>query len=433
MSTAYTANITLITRGPIDKHPLIELFEKNSFSTTACEPEDLHETTQNNRTDLIIIELPYDDLEQQKSILKTKPSEVFDKIPCLLLCHEENDQIYKIARDIEADDILRPCVEPRKLIARVMTLLRLSALNFEVQHRSHTAQKLKLCPPALDHGAQGQEKPYQIALLSPKDGDKATIETILKSDCHIDVYDDALHLDKKDVCQPYDIIIIHLEEQTQARVLAVIAHLKKTDVPVLILSQETTAHFLEQNHIGVIRTIKRPLKQAAIKIHLTMMVENQRKYVKAVHALNALSHTQAIDANSAAHNQDFFQTYLALQTGSPKKWHPQFSVISVAIKNLETISQDFGPEIVNLVLKQTHLWIKEICPIEYLIARNTDQGFHIAVPNCLPSEAHILMNRIAGVISYSEVNSPTISKPFRLFIAVGLSSIAPYDKIELNT
>jgi two-component system, cell cycle response regulator len=403
-----------------------------NFHVKECSPENYEEEAKTSHPDLIIIDLSCDDFDGFDATQNLKSNPVTSNIPVILMSEDNSDDMYLRGIEAKADDIFTYSNNFRELAVHLKPLLRLSTMFAELDNRMALARKFKA--PIDDQITPDENAYYKILLIAPKDGDKATLETILDGKCEIDVCGDFFSAEDKLTIGFYDVAISNLDGGNEEIVLGLCSRARNNprlfNLPMVLLSDGTLQNPLEAYKRGATRIIKRPLRQSSLKAKIIMLVRRQRQRWALRNAMETTKQNETIDQTTHAYKADFFKAHLKQKIEHAQKWHKPLTVIFLSIPNIPGITQQFGERSSDHLLQQIFQWISSLSRVEDLVARYDEHEYCVVLPDTPLEEAEIVMHRIAGILSYTDFAIIDVFQAISIWVEVGISAIEADDDVE---
>ena len=425
MTTHRIANIVVAsTNTTLRKEFSAKLGEEN-LNVLTSDGSDLDEKAKNAHPDLIVIDVDSDGFDGFAATNAIKSDENISHIPVVIMAKEKTEELYLKAIDVKADDIFIHAFDIKEFIIHIRPLLRLSTMFAELDKRVALAKKFKVPASSVLYG--DDSAPYNILLINPKAGDKATLETVLEGNCNIETCDDFFEAEDMLSGGRYDACVTHIDDETMESVLSLSSRVRNNprlfNLPVIVLSEGAIADRMDAYRRGVTRICRRPLTQSSLKAKVLMLVRRQRLRWNIRNALETTRDDNTVDDLTNSYNKDFFLQHLEEQVSSAHKWQKHLSVIFFSIPNIPSVKKQFGDQAGNHLLQQVHQWIAGLTRIEDMVARFDDQEFCITLPDTPQEEAQIVMHRIAGILSYTDFAIPDVFQPLSVWVEVGITSL----------
>lgn len=432
MSTHHIANIILVSTNTQRLDDFSHKLESFNFAVKTCSPIDFEVNTASSQPDLIIIDVSSDGFDGFEATQKIKSAPLTERIPVIIMAEEKSDDLYIRGIEVNADDIFIHSLDTQELVVHIKPLLRLSTMFSEQDHRISLAREFKA--PVEDIISANDSSTYKILLIAPKDGDKATLETILEGHCEIEVCPDFFSAEDKITTGFYDVAISNMDADNEETVLGLCSRARNNprlfNLPMILLSDGSLENRLEAYKRGATRIVRRPLKQSSLKAKIIMLVHRQRQRWNIRNAIEATKQTEILDLTTRAYTSDFLKAHLTKQVKNAHICNKQLAVIFLSVPNIPVIKQQFGERSADHLLQQIFQWIANLTRVEDLVARYDDHEFCIALPDTPREEAEIVMHRIAGILSYTDFAIIDVFQAISIWVEVGISTIEENDDVD---
>ena len=433
MSTHHIANIIVASTNNVQLKAFSNKLEEHNYTVLPCDNIALETKAKTAHPDLIVIDVSCDGFDGFEAAQKIKSEDETKYIPVVLMANEKSEELYTRGTDVKVDDIFIYSVDIQEFLVHIKPLLRLSTMFMELNNRVQLAKEFDAPANAKINSDDGA--PYQILLVAPKDGDKATLETILNGNCNIDVCADFFAAEDKLAEGVYDAAICHLDLDNQEQVLSLSSRARNNprlfNLPVLVLSEGVLADRMDAYRRGVTRIIRRPLSHSSLMSKIQMLVRRQRLRWNIRNALDTTRSGHTLDQTSNAYTKDFFQKHLIEQVANAHKWQKHLSVIFFSIPNLPDLKKQFGDESAQHLLQQINQWISSLTRVEDLVARFDENEFCISLPDTPIDEAQIVMHRIAGILSYTDFAVIDVFQPVSIWVESGITAVELGDDVDI--
>jgi len=433
LSTNRIANIIVASTNSTNLDNFSSKLGQHNFTVLTCDNNALETKAKTAHPDLIVIDVSCADYDGFEAAQKLKSNDETSHIPVVLSANEKSDELYNRAVEIKADDIFIHSFDIKEFIIHIKPLLRLSTMFMELDNRVSLAKKFKV--PASSEINVSEDIPYQILLIAPKDGDKATLETILDGNCNIEICTDFFAAEDRLTDGTFDAAICHLDSENQETVLSFSSRARNNprlfNLPMIVMSEGQLKDRMDAYRRGVTRIVKRPLSIPSLKAKIKMLVRRQRLRWDIRNAIETTREHEVIDDVSHAYKRDFFTSHLETQLSNAHKWQKNLAVIFFSIPNIPSIQEQFGDKAVNHLLQQIYQWIASLTRVEDLVTRFDNHEFCITLPDTPIDEAQIVMHRIAGILSYTDFAVIDVFQPISVWVESGITSVELGDDVDI--
>ncbi len=94
---------------------------------------------------------------------------------------------------------------------------------------------------------------------------------------------------------------------------------------------------------------------------------------------------------------------------------------------MENIRQRFGYEQANHLRLEVSQWSSGLLRVEDMTARYEENEFCVGLPDSPQSEASLVINRIAGVLAYTDFAVRDVYEPVKVWVRVGSAELGDGD------
>ncbi len=129
----------------------------------------------------------------------------------------------------------------------------------------------------------------------------------------------------------------------------------------------------------------------------------------------------------AVYTEEFLHAYLERRIALAVRQNRALSVVHLHLPEAVSLRDEAGPAACAVLSEQLARWLARLIRVEDLAARLTDSDFIVVLPDTLPSEAQVVMNRIAGVLTFTDFAVPEVYRPVKIWPLVGVAGLEPGD------
>lgn len=130
----------------------------------------------------------------------------------------------------------------------------------------------------------------------------------------------------------------------------------------------------------------------------------------------------------AVYAEDFLKTYLTRRIAAAAAHQRALSVVHLHLPEAVSLHEEAGAAACLSLSEQIARWLARLIRVEDLAARLSDSDFIVVLPDTLPSEAQVVMNRIAGVLTFTDFAVPEVYRPVKVWPLVGVAGMEPGDQ-----
>lgn len=347
------------------------------------------------------------------------------EIPVCLVAADHDPEMAVRALAAGVDDVLAPPFDDTKLIARLRPLVRLAIMRAELHRRVATARRFGVettesLPPI------EIERDYPLLVVGP---DGASLTATLEGARFSFATDpfsanDLLDRDNFDaaILAPGTDPAPYLDFCAQTR-----NNPRLFNLPVLIVSQPGLVGEDAAYHHGASGFFAIPVDADELRTSVLTLVRRQRSRWEIRKALGATLKAETRDAATGLYSRAFLDAYLddRVAFSAPRGRH--LSIMFFRVPDIEGVRQRFGDEQAVHLRLQVAQWISGLLRGEDVTARYGENEFCVVLPDTPLAEAEIVMNRIAGVLAYTDFAVKDVYQPVKIWARVGAADLKPED------
>jgi len=302
------------------------------------------------------------------------------------------------------DEILADPESEVQIRRRINSLARLNNINQELLRRITTLQKFGIDAPIAPQPPEkikdatililGASKEFAIIekALSPR----ATLVGALSCATALD------YLSRR----TFDLVIINLPEAPED-----VEELCRTarrnpqlyNLPILILAEEDAPDMTSRAvAAGATGHLSKPLEIDELKNRVKGLVSEVhfRDSLREVYA--RARHLASSDSLTGLYSRGFMLDHLATVVNDCERSRSMFSVAFFELENIGAINDAYGYISGDRILRQVGEMMGMLVRGEDLMARYSGGKFTAILPNTAPGAAQVALNRITGVVNFTE-------------------------------
>ena len=132
----------------------------------------------------------------------------------------------------------------------------------------------------------------------------------------------------------------------------------------------------------------------------------------------------------AVYTETFLLPYLSQRLAIARDHDRALSVVHLHLPEAASLLEEAGEEACQALTEQLARWLAHLIRVEDVAARISNSDFVVVLPNTLPTEAHYVMNRIVGVLTFTNFAVPDVFRPVKIWTLVGVVGVEPDDTAE---
>jgi len=425
----HLANILIATDDSAFGADLLNKLHRNRYEgqVVASQEEAIAAAVQ-ERPDIVLLgsSIRGGDPMTLTRMLKAKP-ETGD-IPVCLLAAEASAELQNRALSVGMADVLAPPLSETKLISRLRPLVRLSSMQTELQQRGQAAQKFGISIET-KLNRRNDDKRERILLIGKNAGnlakhlphaDISSVEDPFQAEAELEKhsYDAAIAMPNGESDRYLD-LCVQIRNNPRLFNLPVIMVAKPGEV------DEDTAY----QH-GVSGYFQEPADPFELNNAAMFMTRRQKLRWQIREALGEAETPLIKDAATDVFSRSFFDAYVSQRVTYALNHGRPLSIGFFRVPDVESIRQRFGEEQANHLRLQVSQWISGLLRVEDMTARYEDNEFCVLLPDSPQTEASLVINRIAGVLAYTDFAVRDVYEPVKVWVRSGYAELVDGDNTE---
>ncbi len=350
-------------------------------------------------------------------------------IPVCLLASEASSEMQNRALAAGCSDVLTPPISDAKLIARLRPLIRLASMQTELQQRGLVAQKFGI-PIDTRPGQRRREDKGERLLTIGKSNEALTKLLPQAEILHVaDPYQAEDELEKRN----YDAAIV-TPVGDAARYLDLCVQIRNNprlfNLPVIMVAKNGEIDEDTAYQHGVSGYFTEPADSFELNNAAQFLVRRQKQRWLIREALDEAEQPSTMDPATDVFSRAFCDAYIAQRVSYALNHGRPLSIAFFRVPDVENIRQRFGDEQANHLRLQVSQWISGLLRVEDMTARYEENEFCVVLPDSPQSEASLVINRIAGVLAYTDFAVRDVYEPVKVWVRVGSAELEDGDTTE---
>jgi two-component system cell cycle response regulator len=425
----HLANILIATDDPALAQELLQKIRRHGYDgRTVASLDAAVATAQQEHPDIV---LATETLIGGTAIglaktLKTVPG--CAEIPVCLAAASRSAEIKLQALAAGVDDVLLPPLDETKLVARLRPLVRLAIMRAELHQRAATARRFGIeinetVPPT------DVQSDYPLLVVGPTGASLSNVLSGARLSFASDPYvaDDLLSHNNFDAA-------ILVPESDPSAYLDFCAQTRNNprlfNLPVLIVTDPGRVGEEVAYHHGASGFFVTPINPIEFRTSVLTLVRRQRMRWDIRKALGETLQPTTIDAATGLYSRNFLDAYLTDRVAFSAPHGRYLSIMFFRVPDIEGVRQHFGEEQADHLRLQVSQWITGLLRGEDVTARYAENEFCVVLPDTPKSEAEIVMNRIAGVLAFTDFAVKDVYQPVKIWARVGAADLQPEDSVS---
>lgn len=422
----HLANILIAADDPTMAQELLAKVRRHGYDGRVVNSSNAAvATVTQERPDIVLVAeslTPCPDLRLAKA-LKAIPG--CADMPVCIVAEARSPELKANALAAGIDDVLSPPLDDNKLLARLRPLVRLSIMRAELQHRAATARRFGVDVTESLPRADVQADP-PVLVVGPSGADLAPFLQGARLSYAADPFiaDDLLTRSN------FDAAVI-IPDQDPSPSLDLCAQIRNNprlfNLPVVIVTDSGRVGETVAYHHGASAYLVQPIEPKELQSTVLSLVRRQRLRWIIRTALAETLQIATRDAATGVYTRDFLDTYLADRFPFSASHGRNLTLMFFRVPDLEGIRQRFGEEQSQHLRLQVAQWITSLLRAEDITARFEENEFCVVLPDTPKIEADIVMNRIAGVLAYTDFAVKDVYQPVKVWVRAGAAELQPED------
>lgn len=385
---------------------------------------------QRELPDILLIGQTLADMKPLALAEAVKRDETCANVPVVMLADSLTAELARQALEAGVDDVLADPFDHVVMVPRIRPLLRLSTMHVELRQRALVARDLGIAATAtVPRGAEA-DRPEVLLIGRHTDA----VRTML-AEVSVAATDSLYEAEDMLTARNFDAAVLVCEDHVEAH-LGFCSHVRNNprlfNLPVLLIdATEGRLDLVDAYRRGASRVLRQPVDADVLRCAaLTLVRRQQRRWALRRALLETLA-TPSRDTLTGTYNRDFLMRYLARRLALAKTGGRLLSVLFFYIPSVDGTREQFGDEAADHLVVQLGQWIGGLLRGEDITARFQGNEFCVVLPDTPQEEAERVMNRIAGVLSYTDFAVKDVYMPVKVWVQVGCALAQPDDTIDL--
>lgn len=359
-----------------------------------------------------------------------KASTLSSRMRILLAGVDKKLELKDAVADI--DDMLVGPVNPKQVIHRVRSLVRLNTMHEELVRRLNTSAKYGFDAPASVAPPRHVDNatvlvlgdPTQFAMIEHSLAKQATLIGALGEATALEYLSrrrfDAVLINSSGPLDPY--VPFVKEVRRQSRLF---------NLPLLALAPEDDLVQCEQIYeTGITDALAKPYSCVELRVRVNILVRESRFRDSLKQIYQEAKHLATSDALTGLYSRGFLLEHLASMASDANRTSQSFSVASMVIANIGEINAELGYAGGDRIIRQVGEVIGMLIRGEDLAARYSGAKFMIALPDTPAERAQCAIQRITGVIAHTEFAVEGYHAPVKVELDTTLAGFEQGDTAE---
>jgi len=425
----HLANILIATDDPAFGEDLLKKLRTHRYQGQVVNSQAAAvATAEQERPDIVLLGSSIEGGDPMTLTRMLKASVTATDIPVCLLAAEVSAELQNRALAAGMADVLTLPLSETKLIARLRPLIRLASMQTELQQRGQVAQKFGISIETRP-SRRKEDRSERILMIGRASEDLAKHLPHAQISHVDDPYMAEDELEKHN----YDAAIA-LPNGDPARYLDLCVQIRNNprlfNLPVIMIAKSGEIDEDTAYQHGVSGYFKDPADPFQLNNATLFMARRQKQRWSIREALGDAETPLIKDPATDVFSRAFFDAYVSQRVTYALNHGRPLSLGFFRVPDVENIRQRFGEEQANHLRLQVSQWISGLLRVEDLTARYEDNEFCVLLPDSPESEASVVINRIAGVLAYTDFAVRDVYEPVKVWVRTGYAELTDDDTTE---
>jgi len=435
------ATILLVGGSAERSDALSAAFHAHDIAVTRCvNAAALIEEAHLGQPDMAVIDLAGDAVDGYRILDDLAPVRAQNGMTMVLIGADGTPETYARALAGGADEIFTEPFDSDEMLLRLVPLFRLATLRRELSLRQELARRFGL---AIDNAGGAGEAPVkflqvgrdagEVKSLRATFGPSASItstpnipgaQAILGGGTFFDACFMALPAggDAHAEAERGDIMDLCSQIRINPRLF---------NLPVVVLAPPGTIDDIPAAiRAGATRILERPAAADTLHAVLDILARRQQSRWRIRRQMGGTRGLGTTDPRTGAYTFDFMRAHLETLIEAARIRVKHLSLIFFSFPDADAVAEQFGEDAGNHLLRQLHQWIDAMVRVEDMTAHYSGYDFCVALPDTPVEEARFVMNRIGGVLTYTDFALVEVYQPVSISVEFGLAANQPGDTAE---
>jgi two-component system, cell cycle response regulator len=418
---------------------LAEQLSNNGYQATLCTTDTgLLEEARIGQPDLALIDLTAINIKGLELARKVVSNASNGGMPVVLFGAEASEELFAEAVEIGIDDIFTEPYDFEEMRLRLIVLMRLATMRRELAERITLAERFGATIEA--EATESRQTKLELLQIGRDLGEVAALKKAMGEDCAITTTPNAFTANLLLGSKPFfDACFLAIDEvgstvsPEQAMDLCNQIRLSPRlfNMPVVLINpHEGGIDPIEAMCGGATRVLSRRAEDGELYAILAILGRRQQSRWQIRQAMNKVVSDETTDPRTGAFTFEFMRAHLESLVAAARVRDKHLTLVFFSFPDAPGVKDQFGEVASDHLLRQLSQWINAMVRVEDMVAHYTGHDFCIALPDTPVDEALYVMNRIAGVITYTDFALCEVYQPVRISVEFGIAGIEKGDTID---
>ena len=387
---------------------------------------------QNERPEVMLLGLEFNDRSCASIISDLKSSDESCDIPVLLMVGENGAPDWSKEFVTQFDEVIEWPFGDEQVQAHVTAALRLGTMRSELNRRNETLRFFGAGSADNWHAEKSDNPPHILLARGDGAGDDG-VEEALKGFSRLETEQLGSNVLGTLSGSDIEFVVISENDDFQAA-LDTCDDIRRNPtlfhMPILTICSADPEHIAQAYRHGATAAFSLPLNGDELRARATMGVRSHRLRGQMLNAYRAGKNHAMSDGTTGLYSAEFFHQHLQTLVADAERWDKSLSLNVIAVPEVSHIRSEYGDNAADHLLKQLSGMISRLVRGEDLCARLDDTTFCIALPESPLEAASPTMQRMAGVLGFTEYSLLEIAAPVNIHPRIGSAEYKSGDSVE---
>lgn len=432
------ANVLIASNSGPRLSEIVQDLSDYGYRVTQCTTASgLLEEARIGKPDLALIDLAapiFNGFELATKLIDNSDTGI---MPVVLFGADGSEEQFLQAVEIGVDDVFTDPFDIAEMRFRLMPLFRLATMRRELAERIGLAERFG----ADIQKVQAASHPKLELLQIGRDlGEVDSIKRLMGDDCAITTTPSAYTADLLLSTKPFfDACFLAIDEvgntMSHEQALDLCERIRLSprlfNMPVVLINpHEGGFEPVEAMRGGATRVLSRRAEDGELYAALSLLGRRQQSRWQIRQAMDKCLTPETTDPRTGAYTFDFMRAHLESLVAAARIRDKHLTLVFFSFPDAPGVRNQFGDAASDHLLKQLSQWINAMVRVEDMVAHYHGHDFCIALPDTPVEEALYVMNRIAGVLTYTDFALVEVYQPVTISVEFGIAGIEKGDTID---
>lgn len=432
-------NILIHGTDPARSDLIGDLLTEGNCNVVVCEAADeMWQEVLDSRPDLVVI-----DVDALGPLGIDRAAEFRERkletVPVLLWATSAFEGLYDAALAAGVDDVYAGdpnTVQSAELMTRLRPLMRLSTQLAEVRRRTALARDFGVDIP-IDPDLSVGDGPYRVLAIGGATRLEASIAAALGERLEaVDVHDNPFTARDRLFDGDFDAAVMEVGsgitvDDALEFCQGIRNHPRLYNLPLLVIA-EPSCELPENRSVCAGASLVLDQADGEDRLRYFLAAYGRRQQIRRrIHdAIEATKTLRTRGNHTYSYTRDFLRAHLEILIDEARAWQKHLSVLVFSVAEAATeLKAEFGEEASRELIRQIAQWISGLVRLEDLVANIGDGRFCVALPDTPLREADAVIERVTGIIDYTDFAVKDVFRPVKVTIGVGGAELEADDDV----